>query len=110
MHSSFLLVIAFRELGCAGNHEGKWNFSHYTNRFNAYNYLGQNSNTGNNWFFSWEYVSGGATVHMVAINTEVYYTYVDENPPPDLMPQLIAQYEWLQNDLASARQVSEKQK
>ena len=59
-------------LGVQGNHEGKWNASHYRNRFTAYQDLGRQSQSGNNWWFSWEYVSGGALVHFVAINTEMY--------------------------------------
>jgi len=93
-------------MGCPGNHEGKFNLSHYTNLFSAYNYLGANSGSGstNNWFYSWEYMSGGAKVHFASINTEVYYVYVDQYPPPDLVPQMKAQYEWLQQDLLTAKQ------
>lgn len=91
-------------LGCQGNHEGKFNASHYINRFHAYNDLGQASGSGNNWWFSWEYLSGGAKVHFVAINTEMYYDYVDEFTPPDYSEQRKAQYEWLDQDLAKGRQ------
>ena len=58
-------------LGVQGNHEGKWNASHYRNRFTAYQDLGEQSGSGNNWWFSWEYKSGGALVHFVAINSEM---------------------------------------
>ena len=54
-------------------------------------------------WFSWEYVSGGATVHFAALNTEMYYDYVDENPPPDYAAQREAQYAWFEADLRSAR-------
>ena len=54
-------------------------------------------------WFSWEYLSGGARVHFVAINTEMYYDYVDEDTPPDYSSQRKAQYEWLDQDLAKAR-------
>ena len=36
-------------LGVQGNHEGKWNASHYRNRFTAYTDLGVTSKSGNNW-------------------------------------------------------------
>ena len=36
-------------LGVQGNHEGKYNASHYRNRFTAYNDLGRASGSGNNW-------------------------------------------------------------
>ena len=55
-------------------------------------------------WFSWEYKSGGALVHVVAINTEMYYDYVIEGvTPPDYSEQRKAQYQWLDMDLAAAR-------
>ena len=54
-------------------------------------------------WFSWEYLSGGARVHFVAINSEMYFDYVDENPAPDYSAQRAAQYAWLDADLAKAR-------
>jgi len=90
-------------MGCLGNHEMKYNGTHYTQRFRIFNYAGQASGSGNNWFFSWDYHSGDALVHMVAITSEVYYIYVDNEKPPNLLPQMKAQYSWLQEDLADAR-------
>jgi len=91
-------------MGCVGNHEMKFNGTHYTERFQLYNILGVKSGSGqNNWWFSWEYLSGGALVHMVAISTEIYYVYVDNEVPPDFSVQRKAQYEWLQKDLAAAQ-------
>ena len=91
-------------LGVQGNHEGKWNATHYRNRFTAYSDLGAASGSGNNWWFSWEYVSGGARVHFAAVNTEMYYDYVIEGvTPPDYSSQRRVQYEWLDADLAAAR-------
>lgn len=130
-------------MGCVGNHEVAYNFSvraspsppagdtagfltlpplprrslqHYTHRFSGFNFAAQHSGSPTNWYFSWEFMSGGATpartcqglrqrlfrpggalVHMAAISTEVYY-----NAP--LRPQLESQYEWLRNDLLQARQ------
>ena len=43
-------------LGVQGNHEGKFNASHYRNRFTAYNDLGAASGSNNNWYDS---TSGG---------------------------------------------------
>jgi hypothetical protein len=94
-------------MGSVGNHEMKYNGSHYTNRFALYNYAGMNSGSQNNWWYSWDYISGGAKVHMVAISTEVYYVYVDQFPPPNLSPQVQAQWEWLKQDLAAARKNSD---
>ena len=48
-------------------------------------------------------MSGGACVHFAAINTEMYYDYVDEETPPDYSSQRAAQYAWLDHDLAKAR-------
>ena len=36
-------------LGCQGNHEGKWNATHFVNRFTAYQDLGRHSLSDNNW-------------------------------------------------------------
>lgn len=48
-------------------------------------------------------MSGDALVHFVSINTELYYTYVDEFAPPDYANQRKAQYQWLKKDLQKAR-------
>jgi hypothetical protein len=80
-------------MGNMGNHEMHYNATHYTERLRLYNILGDRSQSGNNWWFSWEYTSGGAVVHMVAISTEVYYQW----PNITLIPQLYAQYQWLKN-------------
>jgi len=87
-------------MGCLGNHEMAYNGTHYTERLQLYNQAGQNSvvPSNNNWWFSWEYVSGGALIHMTAISSEVYYSY-----SPDLTPQREAQFNWLQKDLSDAR-------
>jgi hypothetical protein len=97
------LTSAVPYMGCVGNHEMKYNGTHYTERFQVYDVLGKNSGSNNNWYFSWEYVSGGALVHMAAISTEIYYVYVDNEQPPDFSIQRQQQYEWLQKDLASAK-------
>jgi len=94
-------------IGCQGNHEGKFNATHYVNRFHGHVDMGVASKSGNNWWFSWDYVSGNASVHVVAINTEMYYVYVDENPPPDYAQQRADQYAWLNADLAMARKTSD---
>jgi hypothetical protein len=56
---------------------------------------------------SWDYVSNGAKVHFVAINTEVYYTYVDEFAPPDYKAARAQQYAWLDADLTKAKKNSD---
>jgi hypothetical protein len=90
-------------MGCEGNHEGKYNSSHYTNRFAAYAQAANDSLSNINWWYSWDYISGGAMVHMVSISTEVYYDYVDNNQSPDLSIARRSQYQWLDRDLAAAR-------
>jgi hypothetical protein len=94
-------------MGSVGNHEMKYNGSHYTNRFALYNYAGKNSGSNTNWWYSWDFISGGAKVHMTAISTEIYYIYEDNYNPPDLSEQVKAQWEWLEKDLALARNNSD---
>jgi len=54
--------------------------------------------------FSWDYMSGDALVHVAAINSEMYYTYVDETIPPDYSWQRAAQWAWLDADLTAAKE------
>jgi len=88
-------------MGCLGNHEGKYNFSHWNNRFVTYNQIGVNSKSGsNNWYFSWEIISGGALIHYTSISSEVYFRNYDEPMP---VQQQKDQYAWVQKDLEDAR-------
>jgi len=74
---------------CPGNHETKYNFSHYTNRFSGI--TGEGSGSGNNWYYSFDL----SYAHFVGFSTEVYYNaYLNET--------MAAQYEWLQQDLMKA--------
>eukprot|EP00049_Salpingoeca_infusionum_P005398 m.91691 g.91691 ORF g.91691 m.91691 type:complete len:499 (-) comp12957_c0_seq3:2036-3532(-) len=72
---------------CAGNHETAYNFSHYTERFAA---ISQHSNTGNNWWFSFDV----SYVHFVALTSEIYYNEY-------LYPKIMDQYKFLLQDLQS---------
>ncbi|XP_069500332.1 acid phosphatase type 7 isoform X3 [Ambystoma mexicanum] len=70
---------------CPGNHEEKYNFSNYRNRFSM------PGNTEGLWY---SYDIGQA--HIISFSTEVYF-YTDYGP------QLIAnQYRWLERDLQKA--------
>ena len=84
-----------------GNHEEAYNFSHYRHRFSGYNLAAAASGAlpDLNWWYSWDYMSGGARVHMVSISSEVYYFWLEE----DLLPAVAMQFEWLKKDLAAAR-------
>jgi len=94
-------------MGTVGNHDTKYNASHYTHRFAAYLPAARNSGSDTNWWYSWDYVSGGATVHMVSIDTEMYFDYVDEFPAPDQTIPRRRHYEWLDKDLARARNTAD---
>jgi len=86
---------------CPGNHEGAYNFQHYTRRWNT-----DPSNTGvlpdivgprsesaqqpNNWWFSFD----AGNVHFLSIDTELWFKY----------PALVkTQLEWMEKDLAQAQ-------
>lgn len=70
---------------CPGNHEEKYNFSNYRNRFSM------PGNTESLWY---SYDVGQA--HIISFSTEVYFY-------PEYGTQLIpTQYEWLEKDLQEA--------
>ncbi len=71
----------------SGNHELAYNFSHYTNRFSL---VSDTSNTGQNWWFSFDI----SYIHFVSFMTELYFVQPWGNSA------IIAQYEWLKQDLA----------
>lgn len=61
-------------MGCAGNHEAAFNFSHYTNKFSSWNYVADPSGpTDSNWWYSWDLESGGVLTHYIALDSEIYY-------------------------------------
>ncbi len=74
-----------------GNHEKEGNFTHYNNRYIGHNYLGRNSGSNTNLWYSFNQ----PYVHFVSINTEVYEYFPDEG-------QQQRQLAWLRADLAKA--------
>ena len=80
-----------------GNHESKYNFSHYTQRFrgqplpvnSTQTVWTQSGPLPNNWFYSFNY----GLVHFVCISSEIYFDF------PWLIP---VQFAWLTADLEAA--------
>ncbi|KAF5294079.1 hypothetical protein FQA39_LY13553 [Lamprigera yunnana] len=70
---------------CTGNHEEKYNFSHYKNRFNM-------PGDFENLMFSFNM----GPLHIISINTEVYY-FLNYG-----IKSVVYQYEWLEKDLKEA--------
>jgi len=88
-------------MGCVGNHEGAHNFSHFLHRFSNWNYINDpKGGDDKNLYFSWDMMSGGAKVHFLAIDSELYYQYAKEPQPP--MERVAAQWHWLRDDLERA--------
>eukprot|EP00945_MAST-04E_sp_MAST-4E-sp1_P008656 g8656.t1 len=75
---------------CPGNHESRYNFSHYRNRFSMPNY----ESTENLW-----YSFNVGPVHFVSYSTESYFDYQKGKALNDTLQR---QYEWLQQDLEAA--------
>lgn len=76
---------------CPGNHESRYNFSHYRNRFNMPNY----EETENLW-----YSFNLGPIHFVSYSTESYF----DTKGKALNGTLKRQYDWLKNDLMVANQ------
>lgn len=72
---------------CPGNHENKYDFSQYRNRFSMPNYTETES-----LYYSFDLGS----VHFIAITTEVYYF------GPNKLQRMNKQYQWLEKDLKAA--------
>ncbi|KAB0791705.1 hypothetical protein PPYR_03505 [Photinus pyralis] len=70
---------------CVGNHEERYNFSHYKMRFNM-------PGDTENLMFSFNM----GPLHIISISTEVYY-FLNYG-----IKSLVFQYEWLENDLREA--------
>ncbi|KAK4878360.1 hypothetical protein RN001_010866 [Aquatica leii] len=70
---------------CTGNHEEKYNFSHYKRRFNM---------PGDSESLMFSFNMG--PLHIISITTEVYY-FLNYG-----FKSLVNQYEWLENDLKEA--------
>lgn len=78
---------------CPGNHEEKYNFSNYANRFSM---PGRDSSL----FYSFDV----GPVHFVSISTEVYY-FTEYG-----LKLILNQYDWLNADLAKANQPENRSK
>lgn len=93
-------------MGCPGNHEQAFNFSHYKNKFSLYNYITDPSGTTDDhtWWYSWDYMSGGAKVHVLALDSELYYwDYLHSTEVGGNFPAMIqAQWQWIVDDLTAA--------
>ncbi|XP_017870563.1 PREDICTED: acid phosphatase type 7 isoform X4 [Drosophila arizonae] len=70
---------------CVGNHEEKYNFSHYVNRFSM-------PGGTDNLFYSFNL----GPVHFIGFSTEVYY-FTQYGIKP-----IVMQYDWLERDLIEA--------
>lgn len=78
---------------CPGNHEEKYNFSNYKNRFSMpgpYENMMYSFNMG--------------PIHFISINTEAYY-FLNYGLKP-----LVNQYNWLENDLIEANKFENRAK
>lgn len=79
---------------CPGNHENGYNFSHYINRFSGVTQaVGQPSQSETNLWYSFNVDN----IHWIAIDTEVYAYFRDEE-------QISRQLAWLESDLIAANQ------
>lgn len=77
---------------CPGNHEESYNFSNYRQRFNMPNFD----------FPAYSFNMG--PLHIISISTEVYY-FLNYGLKP-----LVLQYEWIENDLATANLPENREK
>ncbi|XP_039756844.1 acid phosphatase type 7 isoform X1 [Pararge aegeria] len=78
---------------CPGNHESKYNFSNYRNRFSM-------PGSHGSLFYSFDL----GPVHFVSLSTEVYY-FLQYG-----LKMLVNQYEWLRRDLAAANTPENRKK
>ncbi|CAH2239630.1 jg3200 [Pararge aegeria aegeria] len=78
---------------CPGNHESKYNFSNYRNRFSM-------PGSHGSLFYSFDL----GPVHFVSLSTEVYY-FLQYG-----LKMLVNQYEWLRRDLAAANTPENREK
>lgn len=76
---------------CPGNHEEKYQFSNYRNRFTM-------PGDTQGMYFSWNI----GPAHIISINTEVYFFYASSEA-------IRAQYEWLEADLIEANHNRQQQ-
>lgn len=78
---------------CVGNHEEKYNFSHYINRFSM-------PGGSDNMFYSFDL----GPVHFIGFSTEVYYFTKFG------IKQIVMQYDWLERDLIEANKPENRKK
>ncbi|XP_002133576.3 acid phosphatase type 7 isoform X3 [Drosophila pseudoobscura] len=78
---------------CVGNHEEKYNFSHYINRFSM-------PGGSENMFYSFDM----GPVHFIGFSTEFYY-FTQFG-----LKQIVMQYDWLERDLIEANRPENRQK
>jgi hypothetical protein len=93
-------------MGTCGNHEGAFNFSHFQNKFSHFNYVADPAGPfDSNWYYSWDFVSGGSRVHVLSIDSELYYwNYADATADQkrSFLQGMEAQWNWVQSDLIAA--------
>ena len=82
---------------CPGNHESRYNFSHYKNRFSMPNY----ESTENLW-----YSFNLGPIHFVSYSTESYFDYKKGKALNDTLER---QYQWLKQDLETANRARSSQ-
>ncbi|XP_053406613.1 acid phosphatase type 7-like [Mercenaria mercenaria] len=80
---------------CPGNHENKYNFTHYKNRFTM-----PGDEDGKNMFYSFDI----GPAHVISISTE-YYFFLQFG-----LIQPFRQYYWLENDLKEANKPENRAK
>ncbi|RWS03781.1 iron/zinc purple acid phosphatase-like protein [Dinothrombium tinctorium] len=82
---------------CVGNHEQRYNFSNYNNRFTMINEADQSIN---NYFYSFNI----GPAHIISFSTEFYYfTRYGQS-------QIMTQYQWLERDLIEANKPENRMK
>jgi len=99
-------------MGCAGNHEQAFNFSHLANKFSNWNYVSDPlGRPDQNWWYSFDLASGGVLTHYISLDTELYYwdylrgesTAPGQEELKGNYPAMIAaQWHWLVDDLTRA--------
>jgi len=97
-------------MGCAGNHEQAFNFSHLANKFNNWNYVHDpKGKSDQNWWYSFDLMSGGVLTHYISLDTELYFwdyltgaDAVSEQRKNNFRSMIAAQWHWLVADLKRA--------
>lgn len=83
-----------------------FNFSHYANKFSLYNYISDPAGKPDqNWWYSWDFQSGGSNIHVMTLDSELYYwDYLKATPEQATnYPRMIeAQWNWIVADLTAA--------